>query len=175
LAIPIFFGLTAFLALYNVLLHSGSSIPGIGVTDYYHFSWSYWWIKHALTTPGESVYYTNYVMFPYTTNLSHHTLGAFSFPLWGVVDPIVGTFATFNVISFVAFTLAGVLVYKLMRREGIAAPLALAGGVMLQVTPYMMQAVWWSMPNLSGKPTPTRPSGSQCRIPASESCRSARR
>jgi hypothetical protein len=150
LAIPLFFVLTAFLALYNVLLHSGSYIPGIGVTDYYHFSWSYWWIKHALTTPGESVYYTNYVMFPYTTNLSHHTLGAFWFPLWIVVQPLVGTFAAFNVISFVAFALTGVLVYRLMRRERIARPLALAGGVMLQVTPFMLQAVWWSMPNLLG-------------------------
>jgi hypothetical protein len=150
LTIPLFYGLTAFLALYNVLLHSGSHIPGIGVTDYYHFSWSYWWIKHALTTPGESVYYTNYVMFPYVTNLTHHTLGTFWFPLWALVQPVIGTFATFNVISFVAFTLAGWLTYVLLRREHVAAALALAGGVALQVTPMMLQAVWWSMPNLLG-------------------------
>lgn len=150
IVIPLFYALIGFLALYAVIFSSGERIPGQGVTDYYHFNWSYWWIKHALTTPNTYLYETNYVIFPATSNLAYHTMAVFWFPIWAVAEPIVGSLAAFNVISWVAFTLAGTCCYAFLRQEGVSRGLALLGGVVLEVTPLMFMSVWWTTPNLSG-------------------------
>jgi len=149
-AVLAFFALVSALALYYPLLHSGTHVPGAFVTDYFHFHWSYWWIRHALTTPGLSVYETDFVMFPYTTNLAFYTLAPFWFPLWAALDPLIGTLAAVNVIFWAAFTLSGYLFYLLLRRENAPAELALVGGVLLAVNPIMLNPVWWSNTNLLG-------------------------
>src|SRR6266436_3103027 len=68
-----FFVLLAMLALYWPLLHLTTHVPGNSTTDYFHFNWNYWWIRHALTTPGLNIYETNFVMFPFVSNLAYHT------------------------------------------------------------------------------------------------------
>ena len=52
-----FFVLLAFLTLYPILFNNGSRVAGY---DYYNSNWSMWWIRHALTTPGQNVYQTNF-------------------------------------------------------------------------------------------------------------------
>ncbi len=150
LAVFLFYLLIGFLALYTVIFTTGSRIPGEGATDYYHFSWSYWWVEHVLKTPDTNLYETNYVIFPFTSNISYHTLAVFWFPLWAIAKIFLGALGAFNVISWTAFTLTGTLCYAFLRREGVSNGLALIGGAALEITPLMVLATWWTTPNLLG-------------------------
>lgn len=102
-----FFALAACLALYWNLIHASTHVGGSWTTDYYHFHWNYWWIRHALTTPGLNVYETNFVLFPYTTNLAFHTLTPLWYPLWALLEPLTGTLIAMNVIMVLALALTG--------------------------------------------------------------------
>src|SRR5262245_4771193 len=57
----------ALLALYWPLFNMTTSLTGDIPTDYFHFHWNFWWIRHALTT-GHTIYDTNYVLYPYTSS-----------------------------------------------------------------------------------------------------------
>jgi hypothetical protein len=148
-----FFALLACLALYNPILHMGTHLPGTPsdpVTDFFHFHWNYWWIRHALATPGLNVYETNYVMAPYTSSLAYHTLTPFWFPIWALIEPLAGTVVAMTVIFLVAMTLAGSVFYALLRRECVSPGLALVGGSMLMLSPMFFNGVFWTNVNLMG-------------------------
>jgi len=149
LALLTFFALIAFLTLYWPLFHDQTHVPGRFVIDYFHFHWNYWWIRHALTT-GHTIYESNYVLFPYTTNLGYHTLTPFWFPLWALTEPLIGTIAAIDVILLVGMTLTGYLFFLLMRSEGVPIGFALAGGVALEVCPLIMHALHGSWLNMMG-------------------------
>jgi hypothetical protein len=141
LGVVIFYMLLAALALYWLLFHSATHIPGEHVNDYFHFHWSYWWIRHALTTPGLNVYETNFVMFPNVSNLALHTWTPFFYPLWALTEPLIGTLQAFDVIFITALTLTGYSFFLLARDESVPPGLALVGGVVLELTPSIMFAV----------------------------------
>jgi hypothetical protein len=145
-----FYALIAFCALHNPIAHMTAALPGTSPVDYYHFHWNYWWIRHALTTPDLNVYITNYAMAPFTSNLAYHTLAAFWFPIWALLEPIFGTLVAMMTIIVVAFTLAGYSFFLLLRREGAAIGLALVGGVMLQLIPNFFIATAYTNMNLLG-------------------------
>ena len=137
LALAFYSGLAA-LALYWPLLNAATHVGDTLPTDYYHFHWNYWWIRHALTTPSLHVYETNFVLFPYTTNLAFHTLTPFWYPAWALLEPLTGTMVAMNLIHAAAFALTGYAFYALLRRERVPASLALAGGALLLLTPAML-------------------------------------
>ncbi len=152
-AVVAFFALLACVALYNPILHIDTHLPGTPsepVTDFFHFHWNYWWIRHALTTPDLNVYETNYVMAPYTSSLAYHTLTPFWFPIWALIEPLAGTVAAMTVIFVVAMTLAGSVFYALLRRESVSPGLALVGGSMLMLSPMFFNGVFWTNVNLMG-------------------------
>lgn len=144
-----FYVLLALLTLYNPLFHLSTSLTGLPVTDFYHFHWNYWWIRHALTN-GLNVYLTNYVFFPFTNNLAFHTLTPFFYPIWALLEPLIGTIAAMTAIFIFAMSLSAITFYALLRREGVSIPLALIGGAMLELTPMMLTAVYWTNINLMG-------------------------
>jgi hypothetical protein len=148
-----FYVLLACLALYMPVLHVHTHLPGTPtapVTDFFHFHWNYWWMRHALTTPGLNVYETDYVMAPYTSSLAYHTLTPFWFPIWAVVEPLFDTVVAMMVIVVVAMALAGEMFYLLLRREQVSPGLALVGGAMLMLSPMMFNGVFWTNVNLMG-------------------------
>ncbi|MDX2162618.1 MAG: hypothetical protein SF162_14950 [bacterium] len=147
LAVPTFYLLLALIALHQPLFNAATHLPGDRVTDYYHFHWNYWWIRHALAH-GLDVYQTNYVFFPFVSSTIFHTLAAFWFPLWALIEPLAGTFAAFNAIFTTAITLCGVTFYAFLRYEGVSRGLALMGGAMLALSPLIFFAVHWSMTSL---------------------------
>src|SRR5260221_8554333 len=83
-----FFALLAFLTLYPILLNNGSRVAGY---DSYNSNWSMWWIRHALATPGQNVFLTNYLMAPHVNTLSYDALALIWYPIWAVLEPIAGT------------------------------------------------------------------------------------
>lgn len=127
-----FYALLAFLILHPILFATGAKVAGF---DYFNYHWNFWWLRHASTTPGLNVYETNFTMFPYTTDLGYHALTAFWYPLWAVVEPLIGTLASMNVIIFTACALNGYLFFILLRREGASPGAALLAGVALQAAP----------------------------------------
>lgn len=143
-----FYLLTACLGLYRLLFNSGY-LPGIRVdgywvTDYFHFHWSYWWIGKALSTPGLSVYETNYVMFPWQSNLAFHTMAPIFYPIWAITEPIWGTITAVNIIMIIGLTLTGYTFFALARLFKVKPAYALIGGLALQFTPASWNAVFMS-------------------------------
>src|SRR5260221_4990998 len=145
-----FFLLLACLVLYWLLFHATTHVPGESMTDYFHFHWNFWWIRHALTTPGVNVSQTDYVLFPFKNKLALHPLAAFWFPLWAVVEPFFGTLVAVDVIFIVALALAGYFCFMLLRREGVTPGMALTGSIVFQLTPSLYGAVWLSDINYVG-------------------------
>jgi hypothetical protein len=149
-----FYSLLAFLVLYNPIFHITTSLPSDPrlsiVTDFYHFHWNFWWIRHALTTPGLHVYQTNYVMAPFTSNLAYHTLSVFWYPIWALLEPIFGTVVGMTAILIAALVLAGGCFYIFLRDEGVSPGLALIGGAMLELCPLMLSSIRWTNINLMG-------------------------
>ncbi len=148
IALACFVGL-ALLALYwplfNVTTHLTGDIP----TDYFHFHWNFWWIRHALAT-GHTIYETNYVLYPYTSSLAFHTLTVFWYPLWALLEPFFGTVPAMTAIFVANYILCGFTFYLLLRHEGVSPALSLVGGAMLELAPVMRNGTYWTNINLMG-------------------------
>lgn len=125
------YALLAFLILHGILLRSGTHVAGF---DYFNYNWNFWWLRHALSS-GLNVYINDYVMAPNTVNLGYHALTAFWYPLWALLEPLIGTLHAVNVIIFVGCFLNGYVLFVFLRREGVTPGLALLGGVLLQASP----------------------------------------
>jgi len=139
----------ACLSMYWLLFNVTTMMPNHIVTDYYHFNWNFWWIRHALTQ-GMSIYQTNFVMFPFTSNLALHTLAAFWYPIWALFEPLVGSMTAIVVIYIVAYTLSGYVFFRFLKVEGVSHKLAFVGGVVFEISPIMFVALFYYDVNLLG-------------------------
>ncbi|MCA0456030.1 MAG: hypothetical protein LCI00_18780 [Chloroflexi bacterium] len=127
-----FYGLLAFIILYAIIFNNGVRVPGF---DYFNYNWNFWWIRHALSTPGLNVYVNDFVMAPHTINFGYHALTAFWYPVWALIEPLAGTLTAMTVIIFLMCFLNGYVLFVLLLREGAAPVLALLGGALLQASP----------------------------------------
>jgi hypothetical protein len=134
-AVVMFYGLLAWLTLSPLSFHLGTQVPG-GKSDYFHFNWNYWWIRHALQS-GQNPYYTDMVLVPFRHNLALHSLTPIWFPVYVVLEPLVGQLRSTNLVLWISITLTGWMTYLFLRRQAISAPLALLGGMMLAFSPNM--------------------------------------
>ncbi|MBK8022708.1 MAG: hypothetical protein IPK19_15055 [Chloroflexi bacterium] len=142
--------LLALLALYNPIFHlpdhvTTDIVPV--VTDYFHYHWNEWWMRHALTS-GLNVYETNYVFAPQTSSLALHPLTPLWYPLWALIDPLAGTAVAMTVVLVAGYTLTGFSLYLLLRDEGIAPRWALVGAAMLETMTLMTTSARWTLINL---------------------------
>jgi hypothetical protein len=144
--IGLFFTGMAALALHWLLFHTGTHTGGDWTTDYYHFHWNYWWVRHALST-GLNVYETNYVLFPSVNNLAYHTLTLFWYPLWAVTEPLIGTLGAMNLILVVGMGLSGACTALLLRQQKVHTGLALIGGLIVLLSPTLLLAAMLSTVN----------------------------
>jgi hypothetical protein len=149
LAFICFLGIAA-LGMYWLLFNLPDHMPADRVTDYYHFHWNFWWVRHVLTTPGLNIYETNFIFAPATSSLALHTLTLFWYPVWALFEPVGGTFVAMTLTSMIAFALNGYLFFVLLRREKVSYALALVGGAMLELSPIMFAAFRWTNMNLYG-------------------------
>ena len=133
LALLFFIGL-ALITLYPILLNNGTKTAGY---DFFNYNWNFWWIRHALTTPGLNVYENNFAMFPFTTDYGYHALTAVWFPLWALLEPLLGTLTVMNIIIVIICVLNGWLFFVLLRHEKVVPGLALLGGAALQISPIL--------------------------------------
>jgi hypothetical protein len=135
--------------LAHVATHLTTDYGQQVTTDYYHFYWNYWWMRHAFSN-GLDVYFTNYVFAPHVSNLSLHTLTPFWYPVWALLEPLFGTVAAMNGVFFVALLLNGVVMHAFLRGQGASHGLALVGGLLLQGSELMFFSLRWTTVNLMG-------------------------
>ncbi len=128
----LFFALLAFICLYPLVFHHRTHGAGY---DYFFPHWCFWWIRHAMTTGGLDVFQSDFVMFPYENNFAYNAMTVFWFPVWAVLEPLVGTLTAMTVIIALACTLNGYLLFVLLLDEEVAPGLALLGGAALQLFP----------------------------------------
>jgi hypothetical protein len=134
-AVALFYGLLGLLTLSPLVFHLGTEVPG-GKPDYFHFNWDYWWIRHALET-GQNPYYTDMVLVPFRHNLALHSLTPIWFPVYMVLEPLVGQLRSTNLVLWISVVLTGWMTTLFLRRQTVAPSLALLGGVMLAFSPTM--------------------------------------
>lgn len=127
-----FYALLAYILLNPLITHSGTQVAGF---DYFNYNWNFWWTRHALTTPGLSIYQSNFVFFPTDNNLGYHALTLFWYPLWAVVEPLLGSLTAINLIIYLGCLLNGYLLFVLLVDEGVKPGIALIGGAALQTLP----------------------------------------
>ncbi len=157
LAVALFFALLVGVAMAPLSAHLNSRVPGVPpesgrVLDYYHFHWNLWWLRHAVQT-GQNIWYTDMALAPFTHNLTYHSLTASMLPFYVVLEPLLGHLRAANAIIWISLALTGALMAAFLRWRGIGWPLALAGGIALALSPYMLDhagsghlnllTVWW--------------------------------
>jgi hypothetical protein len=125
------------------------TVPDGSTSDYYHFHWNYWWIGHALAR-GLDVYRTEYIMAPFVSSLALHTLTPIGWPIWALIAPGFGTAAGMAAVEIALLALAGIVFYGFLRQQGADRGPALAGGLMLEVTPLMFTGIHWTNINIMG-------------------------
>jgi hypothetical protein len=134
---------------FSVTTHVGGvSAPGV-YNDYYHFHWNFWWMRHALTTDGLSIYQTNFVLYPATSNLAFHTLTPFWYPLWALLEPLAGTLVAMFTILVLSMALCGYCTFLFLHKQSIQVRWAFAGGMIYMLTPALLLAVMLTNINYS--------------------------
>jgi len=99
------------------------------------FLWNLWWFRHALTTPGASLFHTDYIFRPVGADLYLHTLS----PARGVLAlPFLplGVVAANNVLYLLSLVLAGYFTALLARRLVGWWPAAHLAGVVYSFSAY---------------------------------------
>ncbi len=144
--------LIAFVVLRTLTAQFTTAVPGGRDTDYYQFMWNYWWMRFAFAH-GQSPLWTNYVFYPHVSNLSIHTLAAVWYPVYTVVEPLLGRVAALNTMIVLAFSLSGTAMFAWLRRKlaDTNAMLALdfVGGVAFAFSPYLMVHSSYAQLNLT--------------------------
>ena len=74
-------------------------------------------------------------MFPHTSNFAYNVLTLFWFPLWAVLEPVVGILTSMTVITLLGCALNGYWLFVLLLDENVTPGLALIGGAALQLFP----------------------------------------
>jgi hypothetical protein len=128
----LFYGTLAFILLHTLLWKTGTHTAGY---DFFAYNWNFWWTRHALTTPELNLFESDFIMFPAETTFGFHTLTLFWFPLWAVLEPLIGTLAAVNVILWLGCAFNGYTLFAFLRSERVAPGLALIGGAALQAFP----------------------------------------
>ena len=97
---------------YPLIMHMATHIPG-GNVDEGAFLWNIWWMQHALLDLRTNPLMTSAIFYPLGVNLALYTLtplnGILALPLTLVAGPIVAV----NVLTILAFALAGLGMYLL--------------------------------------------------------------
>ena len=133
-------GLLAYLVigmlfLSHSLIDPTGSFPGFpGDAEQYMWYLGLFW--HAVLT-GHNPFLTHLMNFPRGMNLMWNTSIVFEALVFGPLVPWIGSTATYNVWFLVNFLASGVLAQQLLGRFGVRQSLAIAGGALVAMLPYI--------------------------------------
>ena len=152
LALAFYAALTV-IALNNLVRHFATAVPAVEGWDYAIFYWNLWWVKYALFNLHRDPFFSNYVLYPNTVNLSLHTL---AFPLGLVSAPlqdILDLKLIYNGLMVGCLITSGYLTFLFVRRHVQNDWVALLGGALFAFMPTSIARVsaghlnlaqaWW--------------------------------
>ncbi|MBI4346112.1 MAG: hypothetical protein HY553_04615 [Elusimicrobia bacterium] len=107
--------------------------------DYDVFVWNIWYFRHALTH-GLSLFWSDYVYWPYGANLilHHYTLSHDAIAY--VLQPLVGLTRTYNLLYLGGVVAGGLGVFLWLRRWGAAFAASFAAGACYAFSPVTLLA-----------------------------------
>jgi hypothetical protein len=137
LAAIAFYGLLGFLALYKLIFNIGGLVTSGPLNDIHLFTWNYWWADFALFRLGQDPYFSNFLLYPQTHNLSAHTLALSLLPFHKLLYPLAGNPATLNIILWASFAFNGWSAFLFLRAFGRpnATFFPLLGGALFALSP----------------------------------------
>ncbi len=110
-----------------------------GAGDNYVYLWNLWWIKHSIIVNHDLPFYSDYLFYPYSSDLTFHTLtllnGIISIPFQGVFSLHV----IFNALTFLSFTLSGLFGYIFVNHYVKDRGAAFVGGLIFAFAPFHLQ------------------------------------
>ena len=129
------YALLTVIALNNLVRHFATAVPAVEGWDYAIFYWNLWWVKYALFNLHRDPFFSNYVLYPNTVNLSLHTLafplGLVSAPLQNILDLKL----IFNGALVSCYVASGYLTFLFVRRHIQNDWAALLGGALFAFMP----------------------------------------
>ena len=130
-----FAGLAVFLT-WPLVSAAPSAIPGGGYGDNVTFLWNFWWMRHAIASPADAVFASNYLFYPAGVDLTLHThtaLGAWLGATAGRTWPLP---AALNAYIWLCIALNGFVTYLLAWRLTRSRAAAVVAGVFFVASPY---------------------------------------
>ena len=113
LAVFSLFALVTLIITQPLPLRMSHSLGGESVDTYLN-PWVDWWTRHVLTTPGESLYHTDYLFYPDGVSLVYHSFSHTNTAISLVLQPWLGQPAAYNVTILLAYLLSAFGMYVLV-------------------------------------------------------------
>lgn len=120
---------------------SDHTVLADGLGDQLQTIWTFWWMETALSTSGQSLYWTDAVYFPCGTGLGYD-LNPFTGLSAILVSKITGlpinSCLIFNILLLASFVIAGWASYALINKHAGDPILAFLGSLFIVVSPYRL-------------------------------------
>jgi hypothetical protein len=104
--------------------------------DVYFNPWVDWWTHHVLTTPGESLYFTDYLFYPDGVSLVFHSFSHVNTAISLALQPFVGQPAAYNVTILLAHLLSAFGMYLLIDYLTESSAAGIISGIVFTFNPY---------------------------------------
>ncbi len=113
-----------------------TAIPG-RPGDNYSFIWNFWWMRHVLATSGASYFRTNYLFYPFGTNLADHSHTALLALVGATVLRSASLVTALNVVLLAAVFLNMLSMYALMWDLTGHRRASIISGILYGTSPYL--------------------------------------
>jgi hypothetical protein len=104
--------------------------------DVYFNPWVDWWTHHVLTTPGESLYFTDYLFYPDGVSLVFHSFSHVNTAISLALQPFVGQPTAYNVTILLAHLLSAFGMYLLIDYLTESSAAGIISGIVFTFNPY---------------------------------------
>ncbi|MBN1977788.1 MAG: hypothetical protein JW918_10330 [Anaerolineae bacterium] len=124
---------------WPVVAQLNTRLIGTGDDMWVHY-WNDWRIKQILQQGGD-IYYTPLLFHPTGVSLLHHNLAWVNIATWLFLEPIVGSFAAYNLVHLLHIPLCGLTMFLLGRRLFKLDGIAFLSGLVFAFWPYRITDV----------------------------------
>jgi len=135
LAVLGFFVALTLVIAYPLPLRLSQVLAGADIDDYIN-PWVDWWTHHVLTTPGESLYYTDYLFYPDGVSLVFHSFSHVNTAISLALQPWIGQPAAYNVTILLSYLLSAFGMYLLIEYLTKSTVAGIVSGIVFAFNPY---------------------------------------
>jgi hypothetical protein len=121
---------------WPLALHATTHLAGATAGDNIASLWNFWWMRHALASSHESIFYTTFLFYPFGSDLVLHTHTASTAFIGATLLSTVSIVTAQNITIIGSYALNGfaayLLAWWLTRQRGAS----MAAGIFYQAAPY---------------------------------------